>query len=458
MSTTGSTRSGRRTLAGCSAPLVASARDEADRTSLRWLEAQPPPVIRAARDAGEGRRTSYVVVNSLSDKGGNLTHPGRTNNLWSRTRAFPSRSRVEMEWPGEIDPRVAESVDGMAKRVPYLGRSTSVVLMSAAAADGISPETDGDADLAVYEPCDLLGQDLSLRIPYAGFLDDLDDQYALDRPAWEVCRRHGYRRVRAGENPEDPAGTDVVASSFPDLLVFRFTGVKPQPDLAPAFTKAFQQAVFKTAGRDAPSVLHGHGADGRPHVAFLALPDVGSQYSDGHLLGLGVAIPELPTGQRAEVLRAVLGWCRSDGSEAMELRVPGIGEVQLVYRPTETKPWGATPDRWRQASTRWVTATPVVLDRFPDSQDADDVEHVVRISLRTVGLPDPIDVETSRQPLLPGAVRLRPADLPRRARGRLFRHVAVTFDRPVAGPVLVGAGRYLGVGLLAPVRVRRNHA
>ncbi|MDQ1288045.1 MAG: CRISPR-associated protein Csb2, partial [Actinomycetota bacterium] len=134
------------------------------------------------------------------------------------------------------------------------------------------------------------------------------------------------------------------------------------------------------------------------------------------------------------------------------------GEVQLVYRPTETKPWGATPDRWRQASTRWVTATPVVLDRFPDSPDADDVEHVVRISLRTVGLPDPIDVETSRQPLLPGAVRLRPADLPRRARGRLFRHVAVTFDRPVAGPVLVGAGRYLGVGLLAPVRVRRNHA
>ena len=43
-----------------------------------------------------------------------------------------------------------------------------------------------------------------------------------------------------------------------------------------------------------------------------------------------------------------------------------------------------------------------------------------------------------------------------RAAEMLFRHVAVTFDRTVHGPVLVGAGRYLGVGLLAPVRVNRD--
>ena len=49
-----------------------------------------------------------------------------------------------------------------------------------------------------------------------------------------------------------------------------------------------------------------------------------------------------------------------------------------------------------------------------------------------------------------GGIRLLSRDLPDFTRGRLFRHVAVTFDRRVAGPVLVGAGRYLGVGLLTP--------
>lgn len=55
------------------------------------------------------------------------------------------------------------------------------------------------------------------------------------------------------------------------------------------------------------------------------------------------------------------------------------------------------------------------------------------------------------QPLLPGAARLRQIDLPEKAQKRPFRHVAVTFERPVSGPLLLGAGRYLGVGLLAPV-------
>ena len=72
-------------------------------------------------------------------------------------------------------------------------------------------------------------------------------------------------------------------------------------------------------------------------------------------------------------------------------------------------------------------------------------------SVRMLGLPDPVDVRVSTEPLLPGAVRLRPNDLPRQVQGRPFRHVALDFDRAVAGPLLLGAGRYLGVGLLAPV-------
>jgi CRISPR-associated protein Csb2 len=112
------------------------------------------------------------------------------------------------------------------------------------------------------------------------------------------------------------------------------------------------------------------------------------------------------------------------------------------------RPWGATTQRWLYESVRWASATPVVLDRFP--KDPDQVEKEIRTSMRRVGLPDPVSVQVSNRPLLPGAADLRPSDLPRRAQGRLFCHIAVDFDRPVTGPLLVGAGRYLGVGLLAP--------
>jgi CRISPR-associated protein Csb2 len=245
---------------------------------------------------------------------------------------------------------------------------------------------------------------------------------------------------------------EVVPSVYTDLVLFRFAGLRPQARLTVQFTDSLRSAVLRLAGREAPEVLHGHGADGRPHVAFLALPDVGGDHSDGHLLGLAVAVPDLPAEQRAAVLRAVLG-LRKDGLDGVvEISVPAIGDVELLYQPGLVRPWGASPQRWRQGSRRWVSATPVVLDRFPKRPE--QVEEEVLGCLRRVGLPEPVEVQISKNPLLPGGARLRPTELPHRVTGRQYRHIAVTFDRRVAGPVLVGAGRYLGVGLLAPAPVR----
>lgn len=421
--------------------LTAAARSEEDRTALRWLEAQPPPVILAADEAAQARRAAYVVVNKREDKGGNLTHPGRTNGLRVRTRALPASPRVALTWATSAPADVLTALDTMARRIPYLGRSTGVALVAATTTDG---PAEADSGTVVFEPCDLLDRELSLRVPYAGFLDELDAQFAADRPAWEVCRYQGYRAVRDVPEPQDPP----VASVYEDVLVFGFSGLKPQGRLAARFTEALRSAVLRSAGREAPAVLHGHGADGLPHVAFLALPDVGHEHADGHLLGMAVAVPDLPADERKAVLRAVLG-LRRDGHDLVEFTVPDIGGVELIYQPGHVRPWGASPDRWRKGSRRWATATPIVLDRYPKRPA--DVEAEVRAGLRRVGLPDPVDVAISTQPLLPGAAPLRPNDLPRQVRGRLFRHVAVVFDRTVGGPVLVGAGRYLGIGLLAPV-------
>jgi CRISPR-associated protein Csb2 len=435
--------------------LVASARGESDRAALRWLEAQPAPSIVAAGPAQESRRTAYVPVNKISARGSSQFHPGRDSGHWSRSRALPAHPTVTMIWTADTAPEVIEALDAMARRVPYLGRSTGVALIAASAAPGSTAEVDADGRER-YEPCDLLDREVSVRVPYPGFLEQLDAQFDAGRPAWEVSRYQGYRRQHTA--PAGPPDNDdqQAESIYQDVVVLGFSGVKPQPQLAVRFTEALRSAVLRAAGHNAPAVLHGHGADGRPHVGFLALPDVGSEHSDGHLLGLAVAIPQLSAPERTAVLRAVLGLRRTDLPDVVELRVPNIGTVELIYQPGLVRPWGATPQRWRRGSRRWVSATPVILDRYPKRPH--QIEDGIRAALLRVGLPEPTRVEISIDPLIRGAARLRPQDLPAHAKGRLYRHVAVTFDRPVSGPVMVGAGRYLGIGLLAPAPARGDDA
>jgi CRISPR-associated protein Csb2 len=422
--------------------LVAAARTETDRAALRWLETQPPPLVEADSAVSDVRREAFVVTNKVDQAGGNLTHPARTNGLRSRTRTVPVSPRVSMRWTSEPSRDVVAALGVMARRIPYLGRSTGVVLVSAAATADMPATADARP---VYEPCAVLDADVSLRVPYPGFLAELDAQYAADRPAWEVARYSGYRLRR----PAQPATEETtVPSVYTDVVVFGFTDFRPDGRLSARFTEALRTAVLRRCP-DAPNVLHGHDADGRPHVAFLALPDVGGPHSDGHLLGMAVAVPELPADERRRVLAAVLSHRGDDDRQGeFELRVEGIGDARLVHRPGLVRPWGASPERWRQGSRRWVTATPMVLDRFPKREGG--VADEVLASVRRVGLPEPTDLRISTQPLQSGAVRLRPHELPDKSRKRPYRHVELVFDRRVSGPVLVGAARYLGIGLFAP--------
>jgi len=75
---------------------------------------------------------------------------------------------------------------------------------------------------------------------------------------------------------------------------------------------------------------------------------------------------------------------------------------------------------------------------------------------RVVGV-RPDSVEVSLAPLLPGAQHVRaflpwPGQPGRTPRVRV--HADVRFEMPVQGPLLLGAGRYFGLGLCLPVEDR----
>jgi len=438
--------------------LLAGAREPSEREALRWLEALPPPVVQAAGDSVVEVRSSYVVTNKVKKTGGSQFHAGRENALRSRRSAIPTSSHVRMVWDRATPaPEVVASLDRLARRVPYIGRSSGVATLACrvTAESEASFRPDG---LVSFEPADDAGGAgiRWLRVPYAGYLGDLVDQYNSGQPPWEASRRMAYRRGDITAGPvRTAATTGLVPSVYRDVIVLRFCRIRPAGQLTPILTQALRKAVMALVPDPLPDALHGHGepARGRPHVAFLALPDVGHPHADGHLLGMSVAIPELEHDEVRSITRAVLDGLRTrdpddDGRRVLELRVARLGTLELEYQPGLVRPWGARPERWRQGSQRWVSVTPVVLDHFPRHGR---VEAEVIKSCLMLGLPEPSEISVSTSPLIAGGIRLRPDELPEHLRGRLFRHVVLCFPRPVAGPLLLGAGRYVGIGLFAPL-------
>ncbi|GAB3260481.1 type I-G CRISPR-associated protein Csb2 [Kineosporia babensis] len=427
--------------------LVDAARSSADDEALTWLEQQLEPLIIATERAQGFSRTGYVVTNKVVTKGGSQTHLGRTNGLRTRAGAVPESPRVRMVWGNDCPPHVAQSIDDMARRVPYLGRSSGIALLGAQAE---TKEPLVSAGESVFSRCDLIDCDQMVRVPYPGFLDELRESHDFGRSSWETARYSGYRWRRPAVVP--PTSHPVRPSVYSDIVILGFSGSAPDGRLAVRYTQALRSAVLRNCRGEAPEALHGHEADGthsrsgRPHVAFLALPDVGHQYADGHLLGLAVAVPDLPEPERRQILAAVLGLRQNDRG-LIQLKVRDLGSVDLLHQPGLVHPWGGTPEKWRQGSRRWITATPFVYDYEP--RRPRDLARIRR-SVRMMGLPEPAEVIFSRDPLQRGAVRLRPQDLPRRSLGRSYGHVELRFEEVVAGPLLLGAGRYLGVGLFAP--------
>jgi CRISPR-associated protein Csb2 len=373
-----------------------------------------------------------------------------------------------------------------------------------AVSDG-SAKPDGPTDRArrwtFLEPCGLLDSEAALRVPYPGYLEELSELHASGLPAWEAGKTHGYRTRSvstsprpspraAGDRPANPGEPEVpghtepvgstepaadtpprdaessesvggtgsaerpggtVPSQFPDIVLFRFLDHAPPGRMAAQCAAALRHEILESCGRPAPEVLHGHGADGRPHVAFLAVPDVGFSRSDGHLLGVGVALPEMPEDEQRTILRAVHGLRGPDGSRTASIDLNGHGRLRMMRvsgTAGEAGRWGLTVRRWRRPCRRWASVTPVILDRYPKRPE--DFAKVIRRSCREADLPDPVDLRITTAPHLPGTVPFSSWDLPKRARKRLYRHVVLEFDRPVTGPVLLGAGRYQGIGLLAP--------
>lgn len=441
--------------------LVASGPDEAEWDALRWLEAQPPPEVHAPRLLGEASADLFVVSNAVSPKGGSQEFPGRTQQARVKPRALPAQRTFSVVWPeAKPSPEHRRALEALARRVPYVGRVTAdaeVTITDSPAASG--------GGLEVHEPTELRLADVDLRVPFPGYCDRLLDAHLAGRRAWEESRAVPYRLRLPETESEAPPGD----GPFGQLLVLAVAGRSHLGmPLTTALTEQLRRATMRrvedVAGEIPPEVS-GHGADGRPHVAYLALSNVGTPdrlpgaavalrasnpHADGRILGVAVAVPKGEAGLAAVLHRALLGAPGSSGLQELALGRDGV--VTLQPPGLHRRAVAVLPSRWSRPSAWWATATPVVLDRFP-RPGRDDVDELVADALETAGYPRPIELVTQRAPILPGSITLARSRVQRRAGvpPRPWVHAWVRFPSPVRGPVLAGSMRYRGLGLFAPL-------
>lgn len=479
-----------------------TARDAAEREALLWLESQEEaPAIRASGHLERAVVKQYVPVN---DKAGDTNKPptaiiqslpelARDRKERAFARAWLDQDTAYLVWPNaEPSPAVRAALTGLCAKVTRVGHSTSLVQMWVA--------TDGEVPAIDWIPDELRGT-LQLRVPRPGTMAELERQYnaeAVEEYSDLLVRAHddsnrkaqraAKKRLREGfQNREPPrfrpriatyqpytrAGAGPVADEAPGtvfsphpliLTLEREDGPYGHLDLLSvlAVVERWRDAILSQSNDLPPPVrelLSGHGIDGSPqevpHLAFLPLAFVGHPHADGRLLGMGLVLPRtiLPDHRRT-ALRAV--------GRVRRLALGRLGAWRLLAETGLSPPWNLRPEVWTAAvegATHWATVTPVVFDRHPKAEGRAEYQTAVAAMIATacirIGLPEPREVIVTQVSVHSGVPpafrfpRLRRKD----GSERRHAHAIVVFDRPVRGPVLIGAGRYRGYGLLRPMSV-----
>jgi CRISPR-associated protein Csb2 len=413
--------------------------------ALKWLECLPPPEIKA--DLFPSPRTSpsyFVPVNDevvKVEKGrSDFRHVLDRRNRQERffPTVVPDDPVVAFQWrvaPGLEEHRDALKV--LVENMTYLGHSSSPVracLREHAVLPTLYPDDEGS---------------LSLRVPGAGRFERLISVHALRGE--DECVQPPLGRFQSYERP------DVVASSLfsrDAIVVALADGPRLGLDSTLPLTQHMRNAVLAKLGSSA-EILSGHDETGgmsrKPHLSIVPLGFVDSRYADASLKGIAFVIPSDADDATRRRLRAAL-------TQTWPLHLGPLGSIAVTYVDPSAHDKLKSLDfgTYTKTSDTWASVTPVVFDRYPKNKGP-TVADIIAAACARIGLPAPSEVTTGAVSAIRGAPcahefhgRSKQVD------NRLRQHAVIRFDRPVRGPIILGAGRFLGLGLFMPLRMSKS--
>lgn len=432
-----------------------AARGEApqERAALEWLERQEPPTIHAPAAFSQSAPEVFVPPNDVhswkSPKAKRMMYPRRR-----LPRRFPTerphRPTLVIAWSSVPDDELVGSLRAIARDVPYVGHSASLVRCEFVVGDAEDPT--------------LAKGRVAGRSVYPGRLEELEAAHRANPVRPRITP--GAATI-SDPAPEAPVRTgewlvlEVTSDWHPDLLGASLLC----RDLRNALMSGYAQAG---RGEAIPEIVSGHAPDGRPtrrpHVAVVPMAFVGREHATGGVRGFAFVPPpggdlEAIPGFR-EAFEAVAPFVLDEERRSLTLQYSREGPPIRLSPAPQGMPRSLSslyPDHYRRPSRRWATVTPIVLDRHLKKFSPEEMQAILATSCANAGLPRPRRILVGRHSAVIGApsvvtARSAPAwtkwRVPESLRTRSLVHAVFDFDKPVEGrPVLLGAGRFTGLGL-----------
>ncbi len=457
--------------AGISGPL-----DQQTKEAFVWLVELPNAPIVASPYMTKGQTvTMYMPNNDLDKFGGDVRNIAKTRGaqkVW-RPRHFDASVPWIYAWPFAKDSAGethAATICRLAEKLYQLGRGIDM----AWAWGEVLDEVVLDAKLVDYIGIVLrptAGDGHLLACPEKESFESLDRRYQARR-----FRVEGDQRVFI----QKPVTRFQLVSyeSPPARHVFE---LRSEADSERRVAWSYERAsvLVETAREAARDLLSTHlpandvdrhlvgrkpdGSNAAPaasRVRIIAIPSIGMHYADRAIRRILVEVPAAcPLSSDdvrwafsgAELVDPVTGemFLLSPMREDAMLRHYGVGARARVFRSVTPVVLPEEGKRRRIEQTRKLTEAKRGLERVLEMSRA---RAAVVQALRHAGVNAPVEsIRLQREPFEAGGSRAEPfAEGTRFEKERLW-HVEITFGVAIEGPLLLGDGRFLGLGLMAPV-------
>jgi CRISPR-associated protein Csb2 len=457
-----------------------------DRRALCWLEQQSPPVI-AAPAARPGQPFElYVPNNDLDAKGGDPRRIAEIRGATKRIRPWLFDESEPLLYAWQFDATDenaarASEVGGLADRLYQFGRGVD---MAWATAEILEAEPLEDRLLAyqgaVHRPGKGSGA-LNLDCPTRGSLASLEERFRQWSQRFRVdgaktlfaqppkprfvqvgydcpSRQFLFEIRSAGDDRFAPWPTDRIVSLVERL---RDAVVQKLTCALPSMTGLFDRVIL---GRNASE------ADKAQRVRIMPLPSIGHEHVDRAIRRVLVEVPPNCPLRADDVAWAFSGLKVEHGTVDPETgEIVGLTRLVRTEVLDMTEHYGIGTDAGHRL---WRSVTPVVIPQSAARRRVDPARHrqeakgagerldeELRASrealqaLRHTGVATPLAaVRVQREPFSARGANAEDFAAGTRFDKRRLWHVEIAFNAPVVGPLVIGDGRYLGLGLMAPAR------
>ncbi len=447
--------------------------------ALRWLEYQPPPTV-LAPPRQVGTPVPMYVPNNAMDVVAKAWVRGSIEASISEHRTLkilrPTHliggDTVHYLWPIASNDTNQPPVEPLARAVEQmvaLGLGLDLVV----------------AQCRVLSSGDSVGEGLerwvvaqdhatsTLRCPVRKSLDALMERHSahLDRladdtfqsvPPLTRYQAVGYRR------PTDPVGRPIACFElrhddgsfcrYPQRKLMHIAGM-----VRHLAKEIMQQSPPDGASDDwVERYVAGHwrkGDDEHRQFSYLPLPSIGHEFADQALRRVMIAAP---VGDDAwlEHLAVRLAGRQLRPENGNAFGEQGPPTLVRVYRDKVER-------RYTAAANRWASVTPVILPGHDDRKPA-KTRKLIEAALAQSGIDQPCTFEWSAHSRFRNSLSAHKYHKDRETglkhwqfenlkdylRGKTWVHLTLAFadELKIPGPLVIGAGRHCGFGLMAEVR------